>query len=371
MAGPDEPTGREPAAQPPGDEHPDPLDMREEWGAPTIAEEETDPGRDVPPTGAHEAAEMRTRHAAPETELPKKKVRGIARGVNIRSDLQQQQEKLTFRVDRYDVSGNRLAPVPVEMRRYRGGLLTDGDEVEVVGQWSRGTLRASRIRNLTTASDVRSWFAGWSKWVLITMGLVLAIVIAVVAVAVVSSSSGAATVAMPDVVGQNEAAAFAALSHKGLTPDRTTEPSDSPAGTVTRTEPRAGVEVPKNSTVTVVVSSGPAGRALGSGATTPPVTTPPATAPRATASPATAPPPTAPPPTARPVAIGNVAGQLMADAANALRALGLSVTVVQQPSTTVPEGIAIGTDPAAGTTVPAGSVVKLLVSSGKPTTTTT
>src|SRR5438309_7116986 len=112
MTGPDEPEA-EPAPTAPHA----PLDIREEW----------DPDAVAPAAASHADTTVEQPAVVPprhDDELPKRKVRGIARGVNIRSDLQQQQEKLTFRVDRYDIGGNRLTPVPVEMRRYRGGIVT-------------------------------------------------------------------------------------------------------------------------------------------------------------------------------------------------------------------------------------------------------
>jgi serine/threonine-protein kinase len=47
-----------------------------------------------------------------------------------------------------------------------------------------------------------------------------------------------------------------------------------------------------------------------------------------------------------------------------LNAAGFQVTVQDVPSDTVPQGRVIGTDPAAGTPLPRGSAVRLLVSSG-------
>ncbi|HET7014209.1 MAG TPA: FHA domain-containing protein [Streptosporangiaceae bacterium] len=79
-------------------------------------------------------------------------VRGVAR--NVQRQLTEQTRVLTFRVERYDPSGNRLAPVGVELRQYRSGGLNDGEEVEVVGSWKRGTLRAQKVINLTTQAEV-------------------------------------------------------------------------------------------------------------------------------------------------------------------------------------------------------------------------
>src|SRR5437016_4446953 len=194
MTGPDEPTRPTPVGEPPEEPTPQPgaqapLDIREEWNSQPTGEQPRAPS---PADATVERPVVSPRSRV--DELPKRKVRGIARGVNIRADIAQEQEKLTFRIDRYDLGGNRLTPVPVEMRRYRGGVITDGDEVEVTGKWSRGTLRATRIRNLTTSSEVRGWFAGWGKWVALAVLLLVAAAIALLAVLFVSSDSSPAFV---------------------------------------------------------------------------------------------------------------------------------------------------------------------------------
>jgi sulfur carrier protein ThiS len=81
-------------------------------------------------------------------------VRGIARNVQTRRG-QDEREVLALRVDRYDAEGNRLPPVAVEYVGYSGGQISDGEEVEVVGRWKGGALRASRIVNLSTNAEVR------------------------------------------------------------------------------------------------------------------------------------------------------------------------------------------------------------------------
>ncbi|MFC4554772.1 penicillin-binding protein [Georgenia faecalis] len=66
------------------------------------------------------------------------------------------------------------------------------------------------------------------------------------------------TVAVPGVVGQDEGSAVAALGAAGLGAQVVAQPSDQPAGTVISTDPGGGAAVAPGSTVTVVVSSGPA-----------------------------------------------------------------------------------------------------------------
>jgi hypothetical protein len=80
-------------------------------------------------------------------------IRGVARGVQV-GQRHNQYNVLSFRVERYDSSGNRLAPVGVEFVRFRSGLISDGEEVEVTGRWSKGTLRAEKITNLSTRAEM-------------------------------------------------------------------------------------------------------------------------------------------------------------------------------------------------------------------------
>jgi hypothetical protein len=67
-------------------------------------------------------------------------------------------ERLTFRVERTDEAGNLLPPIPVEIRGARiSGTISEGDWVEVRGRRRRdGTVRATRIQNLTTSETIRA-----------------------------------------------------------------------------------------------------------------------------------------------------------------------------------------------------------------------
>lgn len=63
---------------------------------------------------------------------------------------------LSFRMERYDPAGNRLTPVPVEMRarKFAGAPPSDGDLVDVEARWKKGRpLRPKRFHNLTTNCD--------------------------------------------------------------------------------------------------------------------------------------------------------------------------------------------------------------------------
>jgi len=144
-----------------------------------------------------------------------------------------------------------------------------------------------------------------------------------------SGSSGPAPVVVPNVVGESEAAAEAAITGAGLTVGAvTTVASDTvPAGNVISQDPAAGTSVAAGSAVDLVVSSGSGGPA--------------------------------------PVVVPNVVGESQAAAEAAISGAGLTVgTVTTAASDTVPAGNVISQDPAAGTSVAAGSAVDLVVSSG-------
>jgi serine/threonine-protein kinase len=136
-----------------------------------------------------------------------------------------------------------------------------------------------------------------------------------------------AAIKMPNVVGQNRAQATATLATSNLTGNFVEEDSDQPPGTVLRTDPAANAPVPKlplggRPTVTVVVAREPA------------------------------------------VPVPDVSSQDPIAAAATLGQAGFTVSNVDTPSDTVPKGQVVGTDPPAGTPLPKGSAVKLLVSSG-------
>jgi serine/threonine-protein kinase len=136
-----------------------------------------------------------------------------------------------------------------------------------------------------------------------------------------------ATIPMPNVVGQNRVQAAETLAQSNLSGNFVEEDSDQPPGTVLRSDPAAGGAVPKvavgRATVTVIVAREPT------------------------------------------VPVPDVAGQDVFAANAALGAAGLQVSAtVDTPSDTVPRGRVIGTDPPAGSPVPKGSAVRLLISSG-------
>jgi serine/threonine-protein kinase len=134
-------------------------------------------------------------------------------------------------------------------------------------------------------------------------------------------------ITMPNVVGQPRAVAGQTLATANLNPNFVEADSDQPPGTVLASDPAAGAPVAKlptggRPTVTVTVAREPA------------------------------------------IPVPNVSQQDPFAAAATLSAAGFQVSVVGTPSDTVREGSVIGTNPPAGTPLPRGTSVTLLVSSG-------
>lgn len=88
---------------------------------------------------------------------------------------------LTFRVERYDGAGNRLRPVPVQLRtRGYDGSVSEGDEVRVTGRWKDGTLRIRRVHNLTTGASIAGKSIKTLLLVFLTLVVALVVVLAVI-----------------------------------------------------------------------------------------------------------------------------------------------------------------------------------------------
>jgi hypothetical protein len=85
---------------------------------------------------------------------------GQVRSVQVRSEhggKDQSEEVWTFRIERYDNAGDRILLIPVEMRgRTFEGSISDGDWVRARGRMRSGTLRVTRLENLTTGAFVRA-----------------------------------------------------------------------------------------------------------------------------------------------------------------------------------------------------------------------
>jgi len=137
-------------------------------------------------------------------------------------------------------------------------------------------------------------------------------------------SSGPSQVSVPAVVGQTLNAAEQQLSAVGLEASSTEQDSDRPKGEVISQTPNAGTAVDPGSTVSLVVSRGPA-------------------------EPAT-------------VDVPNVVGRTRADAVSQLRALGLAPDVQEQTTDIQPQnGRVIDQNPGGGSTVNGGTRIVLTV----------
>jgi beta-lactam-binding protein with PASTA domain len=134
----------------------------------------------------------------------------------------------------------------------------------------------------------------------------------------------ASDVAVPDVVGQTEADATAAITGAGLVPVPSQAPDATiPVGSVVSQDPAAGTMVAASSSVAIVVSTG-----------------------------------------ASTVPVPDVVGQPEGDAQATLEGEGFAVTSTEQSSADVEIGLVISTNPTAGTEVALGTTVELVVSSG-------
>jgi beta-lactam-binding protein with PASTA domain/predicted Ser/Thr protein kinase len=157
----------------------------------------------------------------------------------------------------------------------------------------------------------------------ILWALAALLVAALVVLAVVLTQSNK-SVSVPNVTGQSEQAAGAALRSAGLNPVPSLASSTKVAsGLVIRQSPVAGSIAKKGASVKIVVSGGPASKSL-----------------------------------------MNVAGLSAAKAAAKLREAGFKTTTKPESSKTVEAGQVIGTEPPAETEVQEGRLVTLLVSSG-------
>ena len=144
-----------------------------------------------------------------------------------------------------------------------------------------------------------------------------------------SSGGGGSSVAVPNVVGDTQAAATTAITAAGLTVGTVTMQSSGTvtSGNVISENPAAAASVTKGSAVALVVSSGPAK-----------------------------------------VVVPNVVGNSQAAATTAITAAGLTLgTVTMQSSSTVASGSVISENPAAGTSVASASAVSIVVSTGSAT----
>ncbi len=154
-------------------------------------------------------------------------------------------------------------------------------------------------------------------------GLVV-VALAVAGIAVANAGDSGGRVAVPNLQGLQRLTAADRAARSGVAIDIRTTSSAEPAGIVVGQSPAAGSWASRGSAVTLVVSSGP-----------------------------------------RPVPIAQYGGKGAAEVKLLLADAGFVVgpDVVQHDETVAPNGV-IGTDPAAGTPVAPGSIVKVVISDG-------
>jgi len=155
-------------------------------------------------------------------------------------------------------------------------------------------------------------------------GIVAVLIAALaVALALALTSGGGDTIPVPDIAGYDVPAATRAISDVGLKPAQRQEPSDTVlAGVVIGSNPSAGTDVAKESTVTILVSTGPAQ-----------------------------------------ITVPSVLDQTVEQATAALEKVGLQVTTLQVDSTK-DIGTIVKQDPKPGTTAASGDTITLSVSKG-------
>ncbi|ADH70626.1 MULTISPECIES: Stk1 family PASTA domain-containing Ser/Thr kinase [Nocardiopsis] len=163
-------------------------------------------------------------------------------------------------------------------------------------------------------------------WVLLGVGVVASLILVFVLMNLGGGDPETQTAAVPDVAGSTVAEAQSSLSEAGfenVTPEQQAS-EDVEEGQVIETDPPAGDEVPVDEEIVLYVSSGPDA-----------------------------------------LEIPSVQGQSESDATGTLNDAGFeNVTSEQRADDSVPEGQAIGTDPAAGEAVAPDTDITLLISSG-------
>jgi eukaryotic-like serine/threonine-protein kinase len=144
------------------------------------------------------------------------------------------------------------------------------------------------------------------------------------AVVTITVSTGPVMISMPQVTGQPQAAAVAAIKKAGLTPGTIISAASSTigAGTVISTNPVAGTPWPQPKPVTITVSAGPP--------------------------------------------LPNFVGQQLSQAQAAAQQGGYQINPVTDTNSTQPAGTITSQSPAPGTPVSSGEVVTVHVSNGPP-----
>jgi hypothetical protein len=135
------------------------------------------------------------------------KVEGEVRGLQQRTENKGNRSLYvwSFRLERYNRAGNRLLPIPIEMRGESfQGFLSEGDHVQVRGRARNGVVRARKVHNLTTGARIKiddmplllkilvcpiSWFF-WGVWWLLCVATAVGIVVLVIGIIVALLGGG-------------------------------------------------------------------------------------------------------------------------------------------------------------------------------------
>jgi beta-lactam-binding protein with PASTA domain len=185
------------------------------------------------------------------------------------------------------------------------------------------------IRSGDPGQDTAAWAAvaapvaeddgGRKRWPWVTLVLLLLLGGAALAFALTRPDQ----VTVPNEVGKPAQQAVVDLARRGLESEVKPVRSERPEGTVVSHRPAAGEEVDRGTTVTLNVSSGPGTRL-----------------------------------------VPDVRGKPRREAFELLNEAKFEVSEEEEPSASIPEGRATRTDPEGGTEQPAGSRVKLYISTG-------
>jgi beta-lactam-binding protein with PASTA domain len=179
------------------------------------------------------------------------------------------------------------------------------------------------------------------------------------AVVLLNVSKGPKAVPIPDVVGQNEAAAISTVRAQGFVSDVARVPSDQPAGQVVAQHPAAGTKAASGSGVRLNVSTGPKKNSSGTGTSSKPATSPPAPSSAATTTTSSPAPAT--------VTVPDVTGKKLLAARKLIRKAGL-VTEFKRVPNDLPKGTVVSQSPHPGETAKRGAHALVNVSLGpKPT----
>jgi beta-lactam-binding protein with PASTA domain len=177
-------------------------------------------------------------------------------------------------------------------------------------------------------------------------------------------SKGPKAVPIPDLVGQDQAAAVATVKAQGFVPDVARVPSDQPAGQVVAQHPVAGTKAAPGSGVRLNVSAGPkksSGTKTSTAATPAPGATPTGGATTTGSAGATTTGSAAPAPAT--VTVPDLTGMKLLAARKLIRTAGL-VTEVKQVPNDLPKGTVVSQSPKPGTTEKRGAHVLVNVSLG-------